>query len=183
MGYREFVKDYKIEYVDRPGRKRPKAVRVYIGPWFRFAAPPEKIRFLRWFYLIGLAAIALSLLIPMCIDCTFTRIWYIQVPAVAGWIPWIFAVCAAWRLWTAGERVNREHNALMGGRMSGASLFLMGFGLISWIGCCYALTVHTALTADYIVCVCCMLSGACGIALFSRRKGLDMVMIPSEQTK
>ena len=177
MGYREFAKDYKIEYVDRPGHKRPKAVRVYIGPWFRFVQPPEKIRFLKWFYLVGLAIVALMLLIPMCIDCTFTRIWYIQMPAVACWIPWVFAACATWRLWTAKEKVDREHNTMMGGRMSGACLFLMGLSLISFLAGIYELAVQTAATADYIVCVCYMLAGIGSIALFSRRKGLDTVMI------
>lgn len=177
MGYRDFAKDYKIEYVDRPGHKRPKAVRVYIGPWFRFVEPPEKIRFIKWFYLIGMAAIAVCLLIPMCIDCTFTRIWYIQVPAAVAWIPWVFAACATWRLWTAKEKVDREHNAMLGSRMNGASLFLMGFCLISFLSGIYELTVQTAAPADYIICVCYMLAGICGIALFSKRKSLEMVMI------
>ena len=177
MGYREYAKDYTIEYIEQPGRKRPKAVRVYIGPWYRFTEPPEKIRFLRWFYLIGMLAVAALLLVPMCIDCTFSRIWYIQVPAVAGWIPWVFAACATWRLWTAKDKVEREHNALLGGRMSGACLFMMGFSLISFIGCINALTALAAKPADYVVCVCCMLCGICNIALFSRRKQLNMDMI------
>ena len=179
MGYREFAKDYQIEYVDRPGHKRPKAVRVYVGPWYKFAQPPEKVRFARWFYLIGLLAVGLLLLIPMCIDCAFTRIWYIQVPAAVAWIPWIFAACATWRLWTAKDRFDREHNALMGGRMSGACLFLMGFCLISFLGCFYAATTLTLETADHIVYICSIFSGICAIALFSRRKTLDTVMLDS----
>ena len=91
-----------------------------------------------------MAIIALTLLIPMCMDCTFTRIWYIQVPAVASWIPWVFAAMATYRLWTAKEQVDREHNALLGGRMSGACLFLMGFCLISFLGSIVAQSIHTA---------------------------------------
>ena len=177
MGYREFAKDYQIEYVERPGRKRPKAVRVYVGPWYRFKESPEKIRFLRWYYLIGVALAALVLLIPMCIDCAFTRLWYVQVPAVAAWIPLLFAGCATWRLWTAKEKVDREHNQMLGARMSGASLFLMGFGLVSFLGCLYAAGVCTLTGADYVVSGCCMLLAVCGAALFARRKSLDMERI------
>lgn len=177
MGYREFAKDYEIQYENCPGRKRPKAVRVYVGPWFRFKAPPEKVRFLRWFYLVGMAISFLGILIPLCIDCAFTRIWYIQVPAVAALIPWVFAACATWRLWTAGEKVNREHNHLLGGRMSGACLFMMGFSGISAIGCIYTLTSQGAFGLDYLVCACSLLATVSGIALFSRRKSLDMEMI------
>ena len=181
MSYREFAKDYQIEYVDRPGHKRPKAVRVYVGPWFRFVQPPEKIRFYRWYYLIGMVCIALLLLIPMFVDCTFTRTWYIQVPAAIAWIPWVFAVGATWRIWTAKEKVDRQHNAMTGPRMSGATLFLMGFCLISVLGTVYAQTAYTAQMADYLICSCYVLCSACAIALFAKRKVLDMVMIDPGQ--
>lgn len=182
MGYRDFAKDYEIEYVERPGHKKPKAVRVYVGPWFRFIEPAEKIRALRWFYLVGVAVIAVALLIPMCIDCDFTRIWYIQVPAAAAWIPWVFAVMATWRLWTAKEKVDREHNAGMGGRMSGASLFLSIFSMISFSGCIYAQLKQPAQLADYVICGCCTLCAIASIALFTRRKQLKMVEITPDKT-
>ena len=182
MGYRDFVKDYKIEYVDVPGRKLPKAVRVYVGPWYSFAKP-EKITFLRWFYLIGMAVMAVLLLIPMCIDCSFTRIWYIQVPATMGWIPWVLAVGSTWRLWTAKERFDREHNSLLGSRMSGASLFLMGFCLISFLGTIYRQLLYPVQPADYVVCMCYALATGNAIAMFSRRKGLDTQMVQPGEKK
>lgn len=178
MSFREFAKDYEIEYVDRPGHKRPKAVRIYVGPWYRFAHP-EKIPALKRIYLIGIAVIALSLLVPMCIDCTFTRIWYIQVAAAIGWIPWVFAACATWRLWTAKEKVNREHNKLMVDRMSSACLGMAGFCTTSLAGCIYALATKAAQPVDYLICICCMFSSFVSIALFSRRKGLETVITES----
>ena len=78
LGYREYAKDFEIEYVDRPGRKRPKAVRIYVGPHFQLKVSPDRIRWLQRFYLAGLLACGVFLLIPMCIDCGFTRTWYIQ---------------------------------------------------------------------------------------------------------
>ena len=129
MGYRKYAKDYEIEYVEQPGKKRPKAVRIYVGPYFRFKADPAQIRKLRWFYLIGLLAVALFLLIHMTIDCAFSRTWYVQVPAAAAWIPWCLASAACWRLWTARDKVDREHYDLLHDRMSGSCLFLMGLCL------------------------------------------------------
>ena len=177
LGYREYAKDYKIEYEDVPGRKRPKAKRVYIGPWYRFSESPEKIRFYKWFYLIGMAVVAVLLLIPMLLDCSFTRAWYIQVPGVATWIPWVFAACATWRLWTAKEQVEREHRNLLCDRMSGSTMFMMGFCLISFLGCIVSSTVHTMKAADYVVSFCYMLSGICSIMLFARRKMVGMEKI------
>ena len=177
MGYREYAKDYQIEYRERLGKKRPEAVRIYVGAWYRFSAPPERIRFLRWLYLIGLILIFAFLLIPMCIDCAFTRTWYIQVPAVAGTIPWIFAACATWRLWTAGEKMTREHDKLTGSRMNGATLFLTGLSAISFIGCCIQFFTLTPGAADYVVSICCLLNVLCCAALFARRKELTTVLV------
>ncbi len=175
MGYRKYAKDYEIEYVDQPGKKRQKAVRIYVGPYFRFAAEPDRIRRLRWIYLVGIAGMALLLLIPMCIDCAFTRTWFIQVPASAAWIPWMFAATAVWRLWTAGEKVTREHYDLLHDRMSGASLFLLGLTLVSVVGCILQLSRLTPAAGDYITCICAMGAATCSIVLFSKRKELEMV--------
>ena len=175
MGYRKYAKDYEIEYVDQPGKKRPKAVRIYVGPYFRFKAEPGRIRKLKWFYLIGLLAIAVFLLIPMLIDCAFTRTWYVQVPAAAAWIPWCLAMAACWRLWTAGEKVDREHYDLLHDRMSGSCLFLMGLCLGSAAGCVLAQTKLTPAVQDYIVCFCSVAAAIAGIVLFSKRKDLEMI--------
>ena len=183
MGYRDFAKDYQIEYVDVPGRKRPKAVRIYVGPYYRFAAAPERIHFLRWFYTAGLAAAAVLLLIPMCMDCAFTRTWYIQVPAAAAWIPWVLAMGALWRLWTAGEKVDREHYELLHHRMSSSSLFLMGFCIMSAVGCIVLLSQQAPSVQDYVVCGCCLLSSVCGMALFAKRKELAMTRVENPEQR
>lgn len=176
LGFRDFAKDYKIEFVDRPGHKRPKAVRVYVGAWYRFKEPPEKIRYLKWYYLIALLAVAVFSVVPMCIDCNFTRTWYIQLPGVMVWIPWVFAACAVWRLWTAKEKVDREHKTLLGDRMNGASLFLTVFSTVSFLGCVFASFVNTPQIPDIVVSGFCLLSAAGSVALFAKRKQLEMVL-------
>lgn len=181
MGYREYAKDYEIEYVDRPGKRRPKAVRIYVGPYFRFKVSRERVRFLRVFYLTCLLAAAAFLTIPMCLDCAFTRTWYIQVPAAAAWIPWMLCACAVWRLWTAGEQVEREHYSLLHDRMCSASLFLMGFCLISCVGCARLLGEGSALPADYLVSLCTMGSGIAAIAMFSKRRELEMTRVENPE--
>lgn len=173
MNFRQFAKDYQIEYVDRPGHKRPKAVRIYVGPWFCFMYP-DKIPALKRLYLIGISLIAALLVLPMCIDCAFTRIWYIQVAAAVAWIPWVFAACATWRLWTAKEKVDREHCKLLSDRMSSSCLGMSGFCTTSFAGCIYALATRSAQPVDYLISICCMLCSFTSIALFARRKDLQM---------
>ena len=180
MGYREYAKDFEIEYVQRPGKKRPKAVRIYVGPYFQLKASPERVRWLRRFYLICLLACAVFLLIPMCIDCAFTRIWYIQVPAAAGWIPWLLAADSVWRLWTAKPKMEREHADLIHDRMSSSCLFLTGFFAISCVGCTLNMG-GPATGADWLVSLCYIagLLSSCG--MFAKRKELEMIRLENPE--
>lgn len=174
MGYRKYAKDYEIEYVSRLDRKKPKAVRIYVGPYFRFSAPPERIRVLKWRYLAGIVLLFAVLLVPLCIDCLFTRTWFIQLPAVAAWIPFVLAAASVWRLWTAGEKVEREHYDLMYQRLCGSLLFLMAFGAVSLAGCAALLFRETRGAEDLVVLFCYIAQLVCGAVLFSWRKGLVM---------
>ena len=174
MGYREYAKDFEIEYVDRPGRKRPKAIRIYVGPYFQLKASPERVRRLQRLYLLGLLACAILLLIPMCTDCTFTRIWYIQVPAAAAWIPWLLASDSVWRLWTAKDRMEREHADLIHDRMSSSCLFLTGFFGISCLGCLVLLSRVSPSGADWLTCVSYLSGLLCSSAMFAKRRELEM---------
>ena len=181
MGYRKYAKDYEIEYVPQPGKKREKPVRIYVGPYFVFKASPDRINRLKWFYLTGMLLTAALLIVPMYLDCTFTRIWYVQGPAAGAWIPWLFAAGATWRLWTAGEKVNREHHDLLCERMSGASLFLMALCCITVAACVIATMQQQAALYDRIVCGCYLGAAVCSVILFSRRGALEMVQVENPE--
>ena len=181
MGYREYAKDFEIEYVERPGRKKPRAVRIYVGPYFRLKADPERVRWLQRFYLLCLLAAAALLLIPMCVDCAFTRTWYIQVPAAAAWIPWLLAADSVWRLRTAKNKMEREQADLIHDRMSSASLFLTGFFGISCIGCMVNMSGQRPSAADWLVSICYIAGLICGCGMFSRRKELEMTRLENPE--
>ena len=181
MGYRKYAKDFEIEYIDRPGKKRPRAVRVYVGPYFQLKASPERIRWLQRFYPAGLLVCAAALLIPMCIDCAFTRTWYIQVPAAAAWIPWLLAAEAAWRLGSAKPRMEREHADLIHDRMSSATLFLTGFFGISCVGCLMQVSRAQPSGADWLICVCDLAGLLCGSSMFAKRKELEMKQLENPE--
>lgn len=174
MGYRQYAKDYEIEYVEQPGKKRPKTIRVYVGPYFQLKATCQRVRWLRWFYLACLLACTASLLIPMCVDCVFTRTWYIQVPAAAGWIPWLLTANSVWHLWTAKARMEREQADLIHDRMSSASLFLTGFFAISCMGCAMQISSRHPSGADCLVTLCYLFGFLCSCAMFAKRKELEM---------
>lgn len=177
LGYREYAKDFEIEYVERPGKKRPKAVRVYAGPYFQLKAAPERVRWLQRFYLGCLLACSAFLLIPMCIDCAFTRTWYIQVPAAAGWIPWLLASDSVRNLRTAKYRMQREQADLIHDRMSSATLFLTGFFGISCIGCLVLTGSQKPAGTDWLVTLSYLAGLVCSCLMFTKRKELEMIQL------
>lgn len=181
MGYKQYAKDYEIEYVDRPGKKRAKAVRIYVGPYYRFNASPERVRRVKWLYLAGLLSLGLFLLLPLCVDGALSRTWYVQVPLAAAWIPWVLAAASVWRLWTAGELVEREHHDLMGGRMSGASLFLLIFSAISAVGAVVTVGSVEAAREDWLVLGCAVCAVVCSAILFFQRKDLHMTEVENPE--
>lgn len=174
MGYREYAKDYEIEYVEQPGKRRPKALRIYVGPYFRFQASKETIGRRKRQYLLLQLLLGLALLVPMMVDCSLTRTWYVEVPSVSAFIPWLLAACALWRLWTAGELVTREHCDLLHDRMRGASFFLMGLTGISVVGSIVALTRMAAAAGDYLAAACFLASLGCSVAMFAMCRDLQM---------
>ena len=181
MGYKQYAKDYEIEYLDRPGKKRPKAVRIYVGPYYRFTASPERMRQTKWLYLAGLMSLGLFLLLPLCVNGALARTWYVQVPVAAAWIPWVLAAASVWRLWTAGELVEREHHDLMGSRMSGAGLFLLIFSAISAVGAIVTVCGIAAAREDWLVLGCMVCAAACSAVLFGRRKDLEMLEVENPE--
>ncbi len=174
MGYREYAKDFEIEYVDRPGKKRPRAVSIYVGPYFQLKAAPERVRWLQRFYLLCLLGCAVFLLIPMCIDCSFTRTWYIQVPAAAAWIPWLLAAGSVRQLWKVKPRMEREQADLIHDRMSSSALFLTGFTGISCIGCTMQMENPAVSPSDWLVSISYIAGLLCSCAMFAKRKELEM---------
>ena len=181
MGYKQYAKDYEIEYVDRPGKKRAKAVRIYVGPYYRFSASPERVRRIKWLYLAGLLSLGMFLLLPLCVDGALSRTWYVQVPLAAAWIPWVLAAASVWRLWTAGELVEREHHDLMGERMSGASLFLLIFSAVSAVGAFASIGGVEANREDWLVLGCAVCAAVCSAMLFFQRKVLHMTEVENPE--
>lgn len=181
MGYRQYAKDFEIDYVPQPGKRRPKAVRIYVGPYFRLKASGQELRRLQRFYLLRLLSAAALLLIPMCVDCSFTRTWYIQVPAAAAWIPWLLCCGSVFQLWRATENMQREQADLIHDRMSGSGLFLTGFFGISCIGCVLRMSSQAPAGKDWLVTLCYIAGLLCSFGMFRRRKDLEMIRLPNPE--
>lgn len=181
MGYRKYAKDYEIEYVDRPGKKRPKAVRIYVGPYFRIDLDREELRKLRLLFLLGILAVAIFLLFPMLIDCGFTRSWYIMVPAAFAWIPWVFGALSVVGLFRAGPRIDREHRDGIYDRMGGATVFLIIFCGLSVVGSAVGLFRLPAKPEDLAVVFCNVTATALSVMLFVFRRRIRFAPVENPE--
>ena len=173
MGYKDYAKDYEIEHRARPDGRKPKAVRIYVGPYYVFKSSPERIAGLRLMYTALLAAVAVLLLIPMCIDCVSTRTWYVQLPAAVAVIPLALALCALFNLWTAKGRMERSHYEGLYNRMSGSCFFLMLLSAISTAGGLLLLIKQGISLADAAVLCCNVLLCVLSAFLYAKRRGLE----------
>ncbi|MBR4940953.1 MAG: hypothetical protein IKZ19_03035 [Clostridia bacterium] len=181
MGYREYAKDYEIEYRQIPGKKRQKAVRIYVGPYFRLDVEKEKLGKLKLFFLLGTLSLAMFLLVPMGIDCAFTRTWYIQVPAVCAWIPWIFAAMAVWTLWRSGKRFDREHKDHIYSRLGGATVFLLIFCGLSSVGSVVGFFLKDPSEKDLVAALCCGLTTVLSGLLFWGRRQIRFAEVENPE--
>lgn len=154
MGYRKYAADYEIEYVERLGQRRAKAVRIYVGPYFVLRLGGDELRRLRLFYIIMIALSATLLTLPMCIDCVSTRTLYVQLPAAAVWLPWAFAASSVWYLCTAGEKLEREQNDALHNRMSPATLAMLILSAVAFVGSVACVLRKSASGADVLVAFC-----------------------------
>ena len=169
MGYRKYASEYEIEYVQRLDKKRPQAVRIYVGPYFVFEQSPETVKRLKLFYLAMTVLTAALLIIPMCIDCGSTRTWYVQLPSAFAWIGWALCAFSLYALCTAKEKMEREQNDGIHQRMSGASLSVLALCALSTVGSVIYLVNHGFGVPDALVLLCNAGAALCAGLMFSRR--------------
>lgn len=181
LGYREYAKDYEIEYVERKGKKRPKAVRIYVGPYFRFDIPSDRLKKLKLLFLLNHTALAMFLIFPMLIDCAFSRTWYVQVFSAIAWIPWVFGAMSVFAFIKAGKRLSREQKDQIYSRMGGASLFLIIFCGASLVGSVVALFRLTPAAEDLAVALCSFLTTALSVLLFVFRRNIRFAEVENPE--
>ena len=173
MGYKDYAKDYEIELRARPDGKKPKSVRVYVGPYYVFKSAPERMSGTRLMYTVLLLVVTACLLVPLCIDCASTRTWYVQVPAAVAWIPLVLALCALAGLWTAKGKMERSHYEGIYNRMSGSAFFLMLLSAVSSAGGMLLMGKQGISLADAAVLVCNAIAFVLSVLLFAKRRELE----------
>jgi hypothetical protein len=174
MVTKKYANDYRLENVLAPGGKL-KTVAVYRGSYFRFLAPAESIRRLKYLYL-GSAVLAAGFWLALMF-LNLRRAegsWALLLPAGIGIFAMFYEGCGIWRLFTAGEKVTREHNDKLYKRLSAASmchLILGGLGAVGGV----VLLLRNPFRVLYLIAVLlCAAWGLCAVPMFILRSRLQM---------
>lgn len=126
---RKYIKDYRVEHVLTPNGKR-KPVPVYCGDWFIFVDPADRIRRAAAALCVLTLAVIATLIPPLVVKTNYSEQLYITLPLLF-LIPPVYMFCTGlYRIWTAKEKVTREHKDKIDRRISQAAVFLLVVSLL-----------------------------------------------------
>lgn len=183
MAKYKYAGDYRLENVlDRNGKMT--TVSVYRGTYYRFLAPDATVRLMKRLYLeIYIVALACWFAL-LCMNLRRTNFgWLVLVPMALAAIAVLFEGCAMWRLATAGDKVTREHNDKLYGRVASASTAHMILGGIGLVGSILILCTNAFRRQYLLVLLLQLLFTVGGFVMFRFRKNLQMEPVPETENK
>ena len=173
---RQYVKDYRVDHAAESGRG--KAVPVYTGVYYRFCAGDAQLRRAKRRFCVLVLLCALAALLPLLLDSEATRHLSVLLPLVAAPLPVFWLLAGLRRLWTAGERVTREHRDKLHDRFAVWSLALLALSAASVVGESVFCVRNGCGAAEAALLACGLLQGGASLLLFREKKVLRMEEVP-----
>lgn len=160
-----YMADYVIDEVPVEGRKRPRRVPRYIGPWFAFEYPDEDM--VRWkkIYFFGYVIMWVLLLVPLCLNCNVLDAWYVLLGEVIDVLALSFGVGIAWMLFRSGDRLKRRDADRLDSRIPITAGFAAGGFAFSAVGAVVYMVLEKVVSFTDIVVVALSALG-CAVAVF-----------------
>ncbi len=179
MVSRKYVGDYRLENVpDRRGKLR--TVPVYRGPLFRFKADKKTLDRAKKRSLLLTAAASAALLVTLLLRADILSRVYVVMPLVLAILPAALLWAGLYRLFTAGEAVQRDKSDRIHNRFAGWSVVLMALAGLSLIGQAAAYAGGAAPEGIPIT-LCTAAVLVCAALLFRGKGALEMEEIPKTE--
>lgn len=160
-----YMADYVIDQIPVEGRKKPKRVPRYIGPWFAFEYPDEDMAVWKKVYFFGMLALIVLLFIPLVLDCNVLDAWYVLLGEVIDVIALYFGVKITWMLYRSGNRLKRRDSDRLDSHVPMSCGFAaLGFA-VSAVGSVVYMILEKVVSFTDIVVVIVSLLG-CALSLF-----------------
>ena len=142
----KYMSDYVLDEVHVQGRKKPKRVPRYIGPYFEFEYPNEVVARWKKIYLYCTMAMIALLLIPMSFNSNVVEAWYVTIGQIVVVGALYFAVKMTWILNRLGFRLKRREADRIDSQIPLSMTFLaIGFG-ISAVGGVVWMVINSTVT-------------------------------------
>ncbi len=177
MVSRKYTKDYRLEpYLDRKGRLRDRA--VYCGLYYTFCDDRREVRRSAC-QLAALNAIAtFSTVLPLCFPCDYFRQFYLVLPQAFLLLPLYFLWAALYRVFTAEEKVTREHRDKIMNRIPVAGVFLLIFSVAVAVGSVVYAVIGSMRGADWLAAACAVIRLVPAVLIFRLRGKLRLEDVP-----
>ena len=153
MVSRKYTSDYRLEDTLDPKTGRMATRSVYQGQWFRFCAGAAAVKRTAWIYTLLTALCALGFVLPLLFDPPAMRAAYVAVPFVALVFSLFYLAAGCRRVFTAKDRVTREHRDKIVERLRGASVSACALSGVSLVGVIVYWCMRGFAAAD-LTCAC-----------------------------
>lgn len=154
MVSRKYTSDYRIDDFVDPNTGKVATRTTYIGKYYRFRAPKAQVARARKVYAALSALTAVLFAVPMFLDPDVLRAFYAALPFAAITIPMAYLAAGCQRLYSAKDKVTREHRDKSAPRLRGCGISVCVLAGISMIGMIVCACLHGFSAADWISVLC-----------------------------
>lgn len=133
MARGKYIKDYTIENQYNPRTGKTKKISKYTGPYFSFT-DIEKVKKGKTLFLILSILSTVSFFVMMFVNAPCGHAFYVMVPLVISLIFYFYLWASMLRLFTAKDKVTREHKDKIGARFKMASMAILILTSVSFVG-------------------------------------------------
>lgn len=183
MVSRKYTSDYRLEDTLDPKTGRMSTRSVYEGQWFRFCADAAAVKRAARAYVLLTALCALVYAPPLLLDAPAMRAAYVALPFVALIFPLFYLAAGCRRIFTAKERVTREHRDKIVERLRGASVSACALSGVSLVGLivCWCLRGFAAIDLT-CACAAALIVTANLVMLLRLHRSVEMEPIEGQET-
>ena len=175
MGYRKYANDYRLEVLERPGKK-PKTIAVYKGPHFDYLADASVISGLRKLLPATAFPSAACFAASLFLNGSFTRHYAVIIPYFCSFLFYCYLCAAVCGFLYRKTPYTREQNDTIPSRFPACSLFPLIINVYTLGACIVYWIIDPDVirpARDILFAILIVVQIVCCAAVFHRRKDFE----------
>ncbi len=175
MGYRKYANDYRLEVLERPGKK-PKTIAVYKGPYYEFWAEQSVIFGLRKLLPAAAFPAVVCFAVSLFLNCSLTRHYAVIIPYFCSFLFYCYLCAAVCGFLRCKPPYTREQNDTIPSRFPACSFFPLIINVYTLIACIVYLILDPSVIRpfwDALFMILIAVQIVCCAIIFRRRKDFE----------